>query len=171
MVGLLYNMLLFIICEIFPEGVRKQPVKIVLGDRSNLLSRRQEDLELPMSPIRNPSSLVLLDSKSDMDRHIPYQLQKPSHDEQGTGSKLLLPIAGNRGKHSNHIEYSDALPTSSKNINNNDESLLSESFLSFYNPQQQQLLSSEHQKVIKQPAQVSGCILNLFSYHNCRGRV
>ena len=131
----------------------------MLGDRSNLLPRRQEDLELPMSPIRNPSNLAFLDSKMEMDTHpmhLPRQSYKPGggHEkQQATCSKLQL---SDRKLSSNHANTMLPLHTS------RDVSQLSESLLSFHNSQEQ-LLSSKHQKHIKQPPQVlSLCIPAIF---------
>ena len=136
----------------------------MLGDRSNLLPRRQEDLELPMSPIRNPSNLTFLDSRTEMDthpRHIPHQLQ--SHQKQSASSTSSLLVSDSRGKPSDHTEYSNVnlpLPTTSRAVINN-VSLLTESFLSFRNSQEQQFSSVKQQKVIKQVRiyiLVCGCV-------------
>ena len=164
--------------KIFPKGLRKQPVKVVLGDRSNLLPRRQEDLELPMSPIRNPSNLAFLDSKTEMDTqpgHVPHHPQ--SHQKQlGTSSTSSVLVSGNRRKPSRHSIVNEPLPTSSRAVDN-DESLLLESFLSFRNSQEHQLSSLIHQKTIKQCAQVM-MVCPLYSmycisccYNNFRGRI
>ena len=138
----------------------------MLGDRSNLLPRRQEDLELPMSPIRNPSSLAFLDSKTEMDthsRHVPHQLHKPleSHDKrhQATGFKL-----NNRIRPSNYVEYSNIIlpPHTSRDV-----SQLSESLISFHNSPEQ-LSSTKHQKRIKEPAPQVILVLHLVPHgHNC----
>lgn len=133
----------------------------MLGDKSNLLPRRQEDLELPMSPIRNPSNLNFLDSKTEMDtqtRHIPHQLHKPdSCGGQAKDFKLPLPISNSGGVLSNQVEYSDTilpLPTS-RDAN---ESRLSEPLLPFYNTQEH-LSLSKHQRHIRHhsPPQVCSC--------------
>ena len=124
--------------------MRKQPVKVVFGDRSNLLPRRQEDLELPMSPIRNPSSLAFLDSNMEMDTHpmhVPHQPHKPGGLEKQRAMVSRLQLSDNQGKLSNRVEYS----------NSRDVPQLSESLLSFHNSQEQSSLS-RHQKYIKQPA-------------------
>ena len=142
--------------KIFLKGLRKQPVKVVLGDRSNLLPRRQEDLELPMSPIRNPSNLAFLDSKTEMDaqpKHVPHHPQ--SHQKQlGTSSTSSVLVSDSSGrKPSRHSIANERLPTSSRAVDN-DDSLLSESFLSFRNSQEHRLSSLIHQKTIKQCTQV-----------------
>jgi len=54
----------------------------MLGDRTNLLSRRQEDLELPMSPIRHPSMLTFTDIKTEKDGYKSiYSSDKSSYPE------------------------------------------------------------------------------------------
>ena len=136
----------------------------MLGDRSNLLPRRQEDLELPMSPIRNPSSLAFLDSKTDTDthpRHLPRQLHKPRGGQQATGSKLQL---SDSRLSFNHANANTMLPLHTSR----DVSQLPESLLSFHNSQEQ-LSSSKHQKHIKQPPQVLSLCPAIFylTCHNC----
>ena len=143
----------------------------MLGDRSNLLPRRQEDLELPMSPIRNPSNLAFLDSKTEMDTHPRHIPQLQSRHKQGTSSTSSLLVSDSRGKPSNHTEYSNVnlpFPTTSRAMINDEHT---ESFLSFRNSQEQQFSSVKQQKVVKQV--YSWMQLCCISYCNidCRGRV
>jgi len=105
-----------------------------------------------MSPIRNPSSLTFLGSKTEMDaqtRHIPHQLHKPgSHGEQGTDFKLPLPISDKRRILSNQVEYSNTILPLPTNRDAN-ESQLSESLLPFCNAREHLLSSKQHQKHIR----------------------
>lgn len=129
---------------------RRQPVKVILGDRTNLLSRRQEDLELPMSPIRHPSTLMFTDIKTEKDSY--NSVTKPTHSES-------LLQAGNANN--NSLETSPAIKRNSQvgyssrsnNRNMFEESLMSESLLSCHDMSLEHPPLSKYPK--KQPTQVS----------------
>jgi len=98
----------------------------MLGDRTNLLPRKQEDLELPMSPIRHPSKLTLTDTKTEKDGYKSiYPSNKSSHPES------LFQVGDPNGPEAlhtfNQVEHSiRTLPVPS-NRNVFDKSLMSES--------------------------------------------
>ena len=113
---------------------RRQPVKVMLGDRTNLLSRKQEDLELPMSPIRHPSKLTLTDTKTEKDGYkCIYPSNKSSHPESlFQGGDPNGPEALHTFGRFNQVGHSiRTLPVPS-NRNVFDESLMSESVPSYH---------------------------------------
>ena len=119
-----------------------------------MLPRRQEDLELPMSPIRNPSSLIFHDGKMEMDtlhpRLISHQHNKPAagdyESQQATGFKLLLPISQNSGLvSSKQADYSDTIIPLATSRDAND-SQLSVPLTNNHNSRNWQLSSLKQQK-------------------------